>query len=80
VSSELTDQQLAIGMARLMKGDTVRCDSCGHEMRLGDPMPDVRLETAESVSGVVKTPLYQCEECGQFGARGLSETMEQTNQ
>jgi hypothetical protein len=80
VSSELTDEQLAIGMAKLMKGDTVVCDNCGHEMKLGDPMPDVRLEKAESVSGIVKTPPYQCEKCDQFAARGLSETMEQTNQ
>ena len=80
MSSELTDEQLAIGMAKLMKGDTVYCDNCGHEMRLGDPMPEVKLETAESVSGVVKTPLYRCEKCGQFAARGLGESMEQTNQ
>lgn len=80
MSSELTDEQLAIGMAKLMNGDTVFCDNCGHETRVGNPMPKVKLEQAESVSGVVKTPVYQCEKCGQFAARGLSETMEQTDQ
>ncbi len=78
MSSELSDEQLAIGMAKLMEGESVACDECGHEMRLGDPMPAVRLERAESASGIVQTPVFECEKCGKFGARGVGETMEQT--